>query len=145
MHLEIKCFDQSMYRDYGLPSVATDGSAAIDLPVAADWTLRENETVDIPTGYGIHLNEPTMCGLLFVRSGWSKYISLANGVGVIDSDYQGQIIARVYAREFARVKRGQCIVQYMVVPIRRVHELILVPEFSQSSARGEGGFGSTGS
>lgn len=141
--------------------VATSGSAGLDLRVIKFdkkaglihdkgnpdlYYLRPNETVKVHTGLAIWLNDPTIAGLILPRSGLgNKGIVLGNLVGLIDSDYQGELIVSLWNRsdEPIAVTQGERVAQYMVVP--RIHlDHHIVEEFSEETQRGIGGFGSTG-
>ncbi|BAF59460.1 dUTPase [Pelotomaculum thermopropionicum SI] len=131
-----------------LPRYATDGSAGLDLPACLDEPLAvpPGARVKVPTGIAIEIPHRNIAGLVFPRSGLaSKHgISLANAVGVIDSDYKGEIVIAVF---------NQSDQEYLIKPGERVAQLVFVPVFTATldvvenlncSSRGEGGFGSTG-
>jgi dUTP pyrophosphatase len=131
-----------------LPTYATPGSAGLDLRacLSAPMTLKPGETNLVPSGLAIHIANPGYAALVLPRSGLGHKhgIVLGNLVGLIDSDYQGQIFVSVWNRghnEFT-IQPMERIAQLIVVPVAQV-EFNLVPEFDASS-RGEGGFGSTG-
>ena len=131
-----------------LPTYQTPGSAALDLSALLDApvTIAPGALVSIPTGLAVALLEPGWAGLVFARSGLgTKYgISLSNGVGVIDSDYRGEI--RVGLTNLSdtpyTVNPGDRIAQLMVIPAPQVSVLELAE--LPSTERGDGGFGSTG-
>ena len=131
-----------------LPAYATDGSAGLDLRACLDApvTLEPGQTQLVPTGFAIHLEDPGLAAVLLPRSGLGHKhgIVLGNLVGLIDSDYQGQVMVSVWNRGNHRftISPGERIAQMIVVPVVQV-ELEVVPEFQQS-ARGAGGFGSSG-
>jgi dUTP pyrophosphatase len=133
-----------------LPTYATSGSAALDLRACLDQprTLQPGETVLIPSGIAVSINDPCLMALLVPRSGLGiKHgILLANTVGVIDSDYQGEIGIGIVNRGAVpyTVEPGERICQMMFVPVTQV-ALKIVAEFSSDTDRGSGGFGSTGS
>ena len=109
--------------------------------------IQPNETFPVHTGVALHIADPSLCAIVAPRSGLGiKHgIILANTIGVIDSDYQGEIICFVWNRsEHAYILEPYMrICQLMFMPV--VHrELVAVDEFSIKSSRGEGGFGSTG-
>jgi dUTP pyrophosphatase len=133
-----------------LPSYATDGAAAMDLRACLDApvTVEPGQTVLIPSGIAINIHDPGLVALLVPRSGLGiKHgIVLAKTVGVIDSDYQGEIGIGVFNRGTKpySVEPGERICQMMFVPVLQA-DLRVVSEFSRESERGAGGFGSTGS
>ncbi|MEI6207983.1 MAG: dUTP diphosphatase [Desulfuromonadales bacterium] len=132
-----------------LPTCATSGSAALDLRACLDQpiTVQPGETVLIPSGIAISINNPGVVALLVPRSGLGiKHgIVLANTIGVIDSDYQGEIGVGILNRGAApyTIEPGERICQMMFVPVIQT-VLKLVAEFSTETDRGAGGFGSTG-
>jgi len=146
MKLDLKILDARM-RDY-LPAYATNGSAGLDLRACLDApvTLQPGETTLVPTGLAIHLADPGYAALILPRSGLGHKhgIVLGNLVGLIDSDYQGQLMVSTW-------NRGQA--EFVLNPFERLAQLVIVPvvqaqfnivdDFAQSD-RGEGGFGSTG-
>jgi len=130
------------------PHYATPGSAGLDLRACleAPITLHPGETVLIPTGMAIHLNDPGMAAMILPRSGLGHKhgIVLGNLVGLIDSDYQGELMVSTWNRgkEAFVINPLDRIAQLVVVPVLQV-QFNLVEEFA-SSDRGAGGFGSTG-
>lgn len=130
------------------PAYATGGSAGLDLRACLDapLTLQPGATVLIPTGIAMHLADPGLAAMILPRSGLGHKhgIVLGNLVGLIDSDYQGQIFVSVWNRghEAFVVQPLERIAQLLVVPVVQVG-FNLVDAFD-SSERGEGGFGSTG-
>ncbi len=146
MKIDIKILDPRM-RDQ-LPHYASTGSAGLDLRACLDapLTLEPGATALVPTGLAIHLHDPGYAALILPRSGLGHKhgIVLGNLVGLIDSDYQGQLMISTWNRgqtcfTLAPFER---LAQLVVVPVMQA-EFNLVDEFAQS-ARGEGGFGSTG-
>ena len=133
-----------------VPTYATGGSAALDLRacLGQPQTVQPGETVLIPSGIAISIHDPGLVALLVPRSGLGiKHgIVLANTVGVIDSDYQGEIGIGIVNRGAApyTIEPGERICQMMFVPVTQV-ALEIVDEFSRETGRGAGGFGSTGS
>ena len=133
-----------------VPSYATSGSAAVDLRACLDQprTVQPGETTLIPSGIAISIHDPGLVALLVPRSGLGiKHgIVLANTVGVIDSDYQGEIGIGIVNRGAIpyTIEPGERICQMMFLPVSQV-ALELVAEFSKETDRGAGGFGSTGS
>jgi dUTP pyrophosphatase len=144
--LEIKVLDPKI-RDQ-LPAYATDGSAGLDLRACIDApiTLEPGDTHLMPTGIAIHLDDPGLAAVIIPRSGLGHKhgIVLGNLVGLIDSDYQGQLMVSCWnrGREAFEVKPMERIAQLVIVPVVQV-ELNVVDSFEES-ARGAGGFGSTG-
>ena len=146
--LMIRVLDQRVGREIPLPAYATDGSAGLDLRACLDApvTLEPGQTQLVPTGFAIHLEDPGLAAVLLPRSGLGHKhgIVLGNLVGLIDSDYQGQVMVSVWNRgnHPFTIAPGERIAQMIVVPVVQV-ELDVVSEF-QDSARGAGGFGSSG-
>lgn len=146
--LEYKILDSRIGDTIPLPSYATDGSAGMDLRACLDHalTLKPGETTLIPTGLAIHIGDPTLAAVILPRSGLGHKhgIVLGNLVGLIDSDYQGQLMISCWNRGQTAftIEVGERIAQLVVVPVVQV-ELKPVTEFTQSE-RGEGGFGHSG-
>ena len=146
--LEVKILDPRIRRDIELPRRATSGSAGLDLRACIDspLTLEPGQTHLVPTGIAIHLADPGLAAVLLPRSGLGHKhgIVLGNLVGLVDSDYQGQVMVSVWNRgeRDYKIQPGERIAQMIVVPVVQV-ELEVVEEF-ESSVRGAGGFGSTG-
>jgi len=144
--LDVKVLDARILSR--MPAYATEGSAGLDLRAAIPdpVTLRPGDTALIPTGLAIHIGDPALAAMIIPRSGLgSKHgIVLGNLVGLIDSDYQGQLMVSCWnrSREPFVVNPLERIAQLIVVPVVQV-EFNIVDEFV-GSARGEGGFGSTG-
>lgn len=146
--IELKILDPRIGKDFPLPDYATDGSAGIDLRAVLDKAimLKPGETQLIPTGIAIHMADPGLAAVLLPRSGLGHKhgIVLGNLVGLIDSDYQGQVFVSCWNRgdsEF-EVEPGERICQMVFVPVVRA-DFELVSEFTPSE-RGDGGFGHTG-
>ena len=131
-----------------IPAYATPGSAGLDLRACLDEaiTLAPGQTTLIPTGLAIHIGDPGLAGIILPRSGLGHKhgIVLGNLVGLIDSDYQGQLMVSCW-------NRGQT--EFTVQPFERIAQLVIVPVVQatfrrvdnfDSSERGAGGFGSTG-
>ena len=144
--LKVRILDERIRAQ--LPAYATGGSAGLDLRACVDepLTLRPGESSLVPTGIAIHLADPGLAAVLIPRSGLGHKhgIVLGNLVGLIDSDYQGQLMVSCWNRgatEFT-VQPGERIAQMVVVPVVQV-ELNVVESFEESD-RGAGGFGSTG-
>jgi dUTP pyrophosphatase len=146
--LEVRILDPRVGRDMELPRRATSGSAGLDLRACLDapLVLEPGKTELVPTGIAIHLEDPGLAAVLLPRSGLGHKhgIVLGNLVGLIDSDYQGQVMVSVWNRsaQAFTINPGDRIAQMVVVPVVQV-ELEVVDEFA-ASARGAGGFGSTG-
>jgi dUTP pyrophosphatase len=144
--IDVKILDARL-RD-NLPAYATAGSAGLDLRAATEetMTLQPGETKLIPTGIAIHLNDPGLAAMLLPRSGLGHKhgIVLGNLVGLIDSDYQGQMFVSVWNRgqEPFRLEPLERIAQMVIVPVVQVG-FNIVDDFDASD-RGAGGFGSTG-
>lgn len=174
MLVELKILDEEFYKarhdgdnwvNHWLPTYATSGSCAVDLFATKDYTILPQERIKIPTGIAIHIGSGYM-GLVAPRSGLgTKGLVLANTVGIIDSDYQGEIIisawnslrirGRKYRKDYIenteterrntiKIKAGDRIAQMAIVPVV-VANWVIVDEFTESTNRGQGGYGSTGS
>ena len=146
--LEVQILDPRLGGAYPLPTYATEGSAGLDLRamLARHLDLAPGETELIPTGMAIHIADPGVAGLVVPRSGLGHRhgIVLGNLVGLIDSDYQGQLLVSCWNRGLSsfRIEVGERIAQLVLVPVLRA-ELTLVSGFDQSP-RAQGGFGHTG-
>jgi dUTP pyrophosphatase len=144
--LDIKILDEKIRSQ--LPAYATSGAAGLDLRACIDapLTLQPGDTVLIPSGLAIHLEDPGLAAVIIPRSGLGHKhgIVLGNLVGLIDSDYQGQLFVSCWnrGREPFVVNPLERIAQLVVVPVVQV-QLNVVESFDES-ARGAGGFGSTG-
>jgi dUTP pyrophosphatase len=144
--LDVKILDERMRAN--LPAYATGGSAGLDLRACVDepHTLRPGDTFLVPTGLAIHIGDPGYAAMIIPRSGLGHKhgIVLGNLVGLIDSDYQGQLFVSCWnrGREPFVVNPLERIAQLVVVPVMQV-QLNLVESFDESD-RGAGGFGSTG-
>jgi dUTP pyrophosphatase len=147
--VEFKIIDPRLGNEIPLPHYATEGSAGMDLRACIEQpvTLHPGQTELIGTGIAIWLKDPSFVGIVVPRSGlgYKHGIVLGNLMGVIDSDYQGEIKVPLWNRSNKpyTVEVGERIAQYMVMPVLHP-ELTQVEVFSDASARGEGGFGSTG-
>ncbi|WP_346795805.1 dUTP diphosphatase [Halomonas sp. Bachu 37] len=145
--LQFKLLDERM-RDY-LPRYATAGSAGMDLHALLDEPLRlePGQCELVRTGLAIHIGDPALAGMILPRSGLGHKhgIVLGNLVGLIDSDYQGELMISVWNRGATafRLAPFERLAQYVLVPVVQA-ELQLVEQFDDS-IRGSGGFGSTGS
>jgi dUTP pyrophosphatase len=146
--LQVKILDPRIGRDYPLPQYATPGSAGVDLRACIDAavTLNPGDTQLIPSGIAIHLDDPGYAAIVLPRSGLGHKHGtvLGNLVGLIDSDYQGQIFVSIWNRgqKSFVIEPGERIAQLVVVPVAQV-EFDVVDEFN-ASERGAGGFGSSG-
>jgi dUTP pyrophosphatase len=146
--LKVRVLDARIGSDYPLPAYATGGSAGLDLRALLDapQELPPGATALIPTGLAIHIDDPGLAALILPRSGLGHKhgIVLGNLVGLIDSDYQGQLLVSCWNRgsQTFTIQPGERIAQLIVVPVVQV-ELQLVDDF-EGSARGSGGFGHTG-
>ena len=147
--IETKIMNPLIGASIPLPTYATNGSAAMDLRACLDEPLKvlPGETALIPSGIAISIHDPGLVALLVPRSGLGiKHgIVLANTIGVIDSDYQGEIGIGIHNRGSApyTIEPGERVCQMMFVPVTQV-ALTVVEEFSMESSRGAGGFGHTG-
>ena len=132
-----------------MPAYATPGSAGLDLRACLDapLTLQANAWQLVPTGMAIHLNDPAYAALILPRSGLGHKhgIVLGNLVGLIDSDYQGQLMVSAWNRSDVAftIEPMERIAQLVIVPVVQA-EFCIVDEFAAASERGEGGYGSTG-
>ncbi|HZZ13934.1 MAG TPA: dUTP diphosphatase [Paraburkholderia sp.] len=146
MKLDLKILDARMREQ--LPAYATTGSAGLDLRACLDepLTLKPGETALVPTGLAIHVADPGYAALILPRSGLGHKhgIVLGNLIGLIDSDYQGQLMISTWNRgETAFVLNPmERLAQLVIVPVVQA-EFNIVDDFAQSE-RGVGGFGSTG-
>ena len=149
MHtLQIKILDPRLGRDHPLPEYATDGAAGLDLRAMLEEPLElgPGQSELIPTGMAIHIGEPGIAALILPRSGLGHKhgIVLGNLVGLIDSDYQGQLYVSCWNRgsDRFRISVGERIAQLVLVPVLRARFQV-VDAFTDSE-RGSGGFGHTG-
>ena len=146
--IELKILDPRIGTEYPLPTYATPGSAGLDLRALLDapLTLKPGQTELIPTGLAIHIGDANLCATILPRSGMGHKhgIVLGNLVGLIDSDYQGQLMVSTWNRGQAdfTIQPGDRIAQLVFMPVVQA-EFSLVTDFDQSE-RGEGGFGHSG-
>jgi dUTP pyrophosphatase len=144
--LQVKILDERMRSQ--MPSYGTPGSAGLDLRACIDAAIEiaPGQTVLVPTGLSIYVEDPRYAALILPRSGLGHKhgIVLGNLVGLIDSDYQGQLMVSTWNRssQTFTLEPMERLAQLVIVPIQQV-ELKIVDEFAESS-RGTGGFGSTG-
>ncbi|MEN9681727.1 MAG: hypothetical protein RLZZ627_1620 [Pseudomonadota bacterium] len=147
-NIQLKLLDPRLGREIPLPEYATEGSAGLDLRACLETklTLQPGETQLIPTGLAIHIGDPSLAAVLLPRSGLGHKhgIVLGNLVGLIDSDYQGQVFVSLWNRSQTafEIAVGDRIAQMVFVPVAQVH-FEIVDEFTESQ-RGAGGFGHTG-
>lgn len=146
--IQLKILDPRLGNEIALPAYATDGSAGLDLRACLEQALvlQPGETQLIPTGLAIHIADPKLAAVILPRSGLGHKhgIVLGNLVGLVDSDYQGQVFVSCWNRSDTAftINVGERIAQMIIVPIVQV-EFDLVDEFTES-VRGAGGFGHTG-
>jgi dUTP pyrophosphatase len=146
--LQMKILDERLGQEFPLPAYATEGAAGMDLRAMLERPLElaPGETELIPTGLAIHIDDPYTAAMILPRSGLGHKhgIVLGNLVGLIDSDYQGQLFVSCWNRGQAtfRVEVGERIAQLVLVPVVRAR-LERVDEFV-ASERGAGGFGHSG-
>ncbi len=146
--LDVKILNPKIGNELPLPAYATDGSAGMDLRACLDEsvTIQPGQTVLIGTGLAIHIADPSLAGVILPRSGLGHKhgIVLGNLVGLIDSDYQGELMISCWNRgqsEFT-IEPGERIAQYVLVPVIQA-KLNIVDDFDTSD-RGAGGFGHSG-
>jgi dUTP pyrophosphatase len=146
--LKVRILDARIGKEFPLPAYATGGSAGLDLRACLEvpLVLEAGRAELVPTGLAIHVEDPGLAAVILPRSGLGHKhgIVLGNLVGLIDSDYQGQLMVSVWnrSREAFTIQPGERIAQLVVVPVVQV-ELEVVEDFS-STARGAGGFGHSG-
>lgn len=148
MKVQVKVLDRRLGQAWPMPTYATTGSAGLDLRACVDEAIQiePGQTVLVKTGMAIYIEDPQFAGLILPRSGLGHKhgIVLGNLVGLIDSDYQGELKVSLWNRgqeEFV-IEPLARIAQMMIIPVMQAN-FIVVEEFAQSD-RGEGGFGSTG-
>ncbi|KXS51075.1 dUTP diphosphatase [Marinobacter persicus] len=146
--LQLRILDDRIGGEIPFPTYATDGSAGIDLRACLKEpvTLEPGDTYLIPTGLSIHIADPSLAAMILPRSGLGHKhgIVLGNLVGLIDSDYQGELMVSCWNRGQSTftINVGERIAQLVLVPVVQA-DFEVVSEFD-ASTRGEGGFGSTG-
>jgi dUTP pyrophosphatase len=146
--IELKILDSRLGQDIPLPDYATAGSAGLDLRACLPepLTVQPGETHLIPTGLAIHISDPGLAAVVLPRSGLGHKhgIVLGNLVGLIDSDYQGELLVSCWNRGQTpfTIAVGERIAQMVIVPVVRAH-FEVVTDFTPS-ARGAGGFGHSG-
>jgi dUTP pyrophosphatase len=147
-NIQLRVLDPRLTGEFGFPEYATTGSAGIDLRACINepQNLLPGECALIPSGIAVHIADPTLAGILLPRSGLGHKhgIVLGNLVGLIDSDYQGEIKISCWNRgnDTFLINPGDRIAQLAFVPVEQVH-FEVVKEFNQSD-RHTGGFGHTG-
>ena len=148
MNIELRVLDARLH-EWGLPAYQTESAAAIDLHACLDGPLaiEPGAAVLIPAGFAMHIADPAVAALILPRSGLGhrKGLVLGNLVGLIDPDYTGPIMVSAWNRgtDVVTVQPGERFAQMMFVPVLRPM-LDVVETFAGESARGAGGFGSTG-
>ena len=146
--IQLRILDPRLGSDFPLPDHATPGSAGVDLRACIDapLTVSPGETTLVPTGMAIHIGDPGLAALILPRSGLGHKngIVLGNLVGLIDSDYQGQIMVSCWNRgsEPFVLEPGVRLAQMIFMPVQQV-QFDVVSEFT-ATQRGAGGFGHTG-
>ena len=146
--IQLKILDSRIGSEYPVPNYATDGSAGMDLRACVDepLELKPGQTELIPTGMAIHIDDSTLAAVILPRSGLGHKhgIVLGNLVGLIDSDYQGQLFVSCWNRSDTTftVNAGERIAQLVFVPV--VQAAFEVVDNFDESLRGVGGFGHTG-
>ena len=147
-NVQIKVLDERLGSEFPLPDYATAGSAGMDLRACIDTpqTLEPGQNELIPTGFAMHIEDTALAAVLLPRSGLGHKhgIVLGNLVGLIDSDYQGQVYVSCWNRgnESFTINPGERIAQMVFVPVVQA-QFDIVHDFDES-ARGAGGFGHTG-
>ena len=148
MKVQVKVLDARLGQEWAMPAYATTGSAGLDLRACLDEAIEivAGETVLVKTGLAIYIEDPNFAGLILPRSGLGHKhgIVLGNLVGLIDSDYQGELMISVWNRgqNTFRLEPGERLAQYVLVPVVQA-EFEQVQEFV-ATKRGTGGFGHTG-
>lgn len=146
--IDVKILDPRVGKQFALPTYATSGSAGLDLRACLDDAveLAPGATTLIPTGLAIHIADPSLAAVILPRSGLGhkKGIVLGNLVGLIDSDYQGEIMVSLWNRSGTpcTIEPMERIAQLVVIPVVQP-EFTVVDAFADSE-RGTGGFGSSG-
>ena len=148
MKVQIKVLDTRLGNEWPLPAYATSGSAGLDLRACLNEAvqIKPGETILVKTGMAIYIEDPNFAGLILPRSGLGHKhgIVLGNLVGLIDSDYQGELMVSVWNRSQTvfTLEPGERLAQYVLVPVVQA-QFEQVNEFT-ASERGTGGFGHTG-
>ena len=147
MELKFKRLDPRVGTDWPIPELGTHGSAGMDLRACLDapLTLAPGATELIGTGLAIHLDDPGLCALILPRSGLGhRGLVLGNLVGLIDSDYQGELKISTWNRGETphTIEPGDRIAQLVITPV--IQPVLVEVDSFETSSRGDGGFGSTG-
>lgn len=146
--IDLKILDPRIGKEFPLPAYATEGSAGLDLRACLDEALivEPGQTHLVPTGLAIHIGDPSLAATILPRSGLGHKhgIVLGNLVGLIDSDYQGQLMVSIWNRgqDTFTIEPGDRMAQLVFVPVVQA-EFNLVESFDETD-RGEGGFGHSG-
>ena len=146
--VQVKILNSKVNSDIKLPTYATDGSAAIDLRACIDdkINLKPKNTILIPTGLSFYIEDKNYAGIILPRSGlgYKHGIILGNSVGLIDSDYQGELMVSLFnnSDKNFEIVSGDRIAQFMLIPVVKI-EYDFVDEFV-TSERSTGGFGHSG-
>lgn len=146
--IQLKLLNPDFYEQFCTPAYATTGAAAVDLRacVTSRIGVLPGDAILVPTGLAIHIEDPNLCALILPRSGLGHNygLVLGNGTGLIDSDYQGEIMVSACNRGYdpIYISPGDRIAQMLFVPVTRVR-FDIVEEFTPTD-RATGGFGSTG-
>ena len=146
--IELKILDARLGREFPLPDYATAQSAGMDLRAMLDvpLTLAPGEAALVPSGFSFHIGDPGLCAVVLPRSGLGhkQGLVLGNLTGLIDADYQGPLMISLWNRgaQAVTVQPGDRVAQLVFLPIARASWRV-VDAFA-ASARGEGGFGHTG-
>lgn len=150
MKIEFRKLDQRIGNEFKAPAYGTQGSAAFDLVACLDAPLElpPGKSELIGTGIAFHINDPQYAAMILPRSGLGakEGVVVGNLVGLIDSDYTGQLKVSVWNRNHdksVRINPGDRVAQLVVVPVIQI-EPVWVDSFSENSDRGANGFGSTG-
>lgn len=148
MKVQVKVLDTRLGTTWDMPTYATKGSAGLDLRACLDEaiTIEPGQTTLVKTGLSIYIENPNFAGLILPRSGLGHKhgIVLGNLVGLMDADYQGEVMVSVWNRSQTAfvLEPGERLAQYVVVPVQQV-QFDIVNEF-EATERGAGGFGHTG-
>ncbi len=148
MKVQVKVIDSRLGKEWPMPSYATAGSAGLDLRACVEQAtvIEAGQTILVKTGLAIYVEDPQFAGLILPRSGLGHKhgIVLGNLVGLIDSDYQGELMVSVWNRSQTAftLEPGERLAQYVLVPVLQA-EFEQVEEFV-ATERGAGGFGHTG-
>ena len=148
MKVQVKVLDSRLGNEWPMPTYATTGSAGLDLRACVDaaTVIEPGQTVLVKTGVSIYIEDPHFAGLILPRSGLGHKhgIVLGNLVGLIDSDYQGELMVSVWNRSQTAfsLEPGERLAQYVLVPVMQA-QVDIVNEF-EATERGAGGFGHTG-